>query len=308
MGVIIGMANLFLVAIIGMVWAIFAEDGYRWVGAVVAFVFIMLGFGVLLASTYNSVPTKSIAVITSYGKVVGKPLGPGVHWLAPWKQLHIIDETVQTTTFEVHGDNQGGLPVRIGGQQEARLDITIQWRVQDAAADGLFQSFANQGRDLMSEIRNALVIRELQAAANAQMGDYNPIADVATNNKAGLSQFSTFSGKIADAMKHDIGRRINIVKVILPLAHYAPETQQRLEQIQQQYAETAIAQQQEITNKAQAKANEALAKSVNQNPGVLEAQCLQIVATAIKNNYGGLPAGFSCTGSSPGLLVSGNRS
>ena len=75
----------------------------------------------------KSVPTKSIGVPVSFGKITGTPYGPGLHstW-KPWMHLAIIDETIQTTTFEVdQKTGQGGLDVRIGGQQTARLDRGI---------------------------------------------------------------------------------------------------------------------------------------------------------------------------------------
>jgi hypothetical protein len=254
----------------------------------------------------KSVPTKSIGVPVAFGKIVGSPYGPGLHetW-KPWLGLAIVDETIQTTTFEVdQKTGQGGLDVRIGGQQTARLDITIQWRVKDVAADQLFLNYANKNIDLMDEVRNAVVVRSLKQVANQAMGDYNPIQDVSVNSTAGNSQFSTFGPKIKAGMIHDIGGRIDVTSLILPLAHYDRATQTRLNNIQAQYAETAIARQQYNTNVAQAKANDALRKSVQSDPNVLRAICLNIVRDAMKNSYQ-LPAGFGCLGDSSSVAVLG---
>lgn len=263
-------------------------------GGVLAFALLFYALGGM-----KSVPTKSIGVPVAFGKIVGSPYGPGLHetW-KPWMHLAIIDETIQTTTFEVdQKTGTGGLDVRIGGQQTARLDLTIQWRVKDEAADSLFLNYANKNIDLMDEIRNAVVVRSLKQVTNQAMGDYNPIQDVSVNSTAGNSQFSTFGPKIKQAMIHDIGGRIDVVSVLLPLAHYDNSTQARLNTIQQQYAETAIARQQYQTNLAQAKANDALRKSVQSDPNVLRAICLNLVRDAMKTNYG-LPAGFNCLGGS----------
>lgn len=267
--------------------------GARAVGGAV----VVLAFLLYVISGLISIPTKSIGVVTSFGHVSGAPLGPGLNetW-QPWKHANVIDETIQTTTFEVRQNGQGGLDVRIGGQQTAKLDITIQWRVLDSAADELFQNYANQG-PLMAEIQNAVVVRELKQVANEVMGDYNPIQDVALNSQAGNSQFSTFGPKILTAMRRDIGDRVQVLNLLLPLAHYDDSTQNRLNTIQQQYAETAIARQQIITNEALAQANDKISASVKNDPGVLVHECLQIVANAAKTNYQ-LPAGFSCLGSS----------
>lgn len=303
MGWFIIAAILFIIGIV-CVGVSFADSGYKmgWraIGAVVA----VIGLLVFFVSGIKSVPTKSIGVATSFGKVSGAPLGPGLHvtW-QPWKNVNIIDETIQTTTFEVNQKTgQGGLDVRIGGQQTARLDVTIQWRVLDSAADGLFTNYANQG-PLMAEIQNAVVVRELKQVVNQVMGDYNPIQDVAVNSTVSNSQFSTFGPKVLAAMRHDIGRRIDVISILMPLAHYDSSTQNRLNTIQAQYAETAIAKQQIVTNGDVAKANAALANSVSHDPNVLVAQCLQITQAAIKAGYGGLPAGWNCFGSGANALA-----
>jgi hypothetical protein len=160
----------------------------------------------------------------------------------------------------------------------------------------------------MADIRNAVVVRSLKSAANAVMGDYNPIQDVSLNSTAGNSQFTKFAGLIKAAMIHDIGGRIHVLSVLLPLAHYDNSTQARLNAIQQQYAETAIAKQQLKTNQAQAAANNALRNSVGNDPNVLIANCEQIVKEAIKANYQGLPATFcSVGGNSTGVVVPARR-
>lgn len=276
----------------------------RLVFGVIGGIFAVLAFGFYAWGGIKSVPTKSIGVPVAFGKIDGSPYGPGIHetW-KPWLHLAIIDETVQTTTFEVdQKTGQGGLDVRIGGQQTARVDVTIQWRVLDSAADNLFLNYANHGTDLMSEIQNAVVVRSLKAAANDVMGDYNPIVDVSVNSTTGNSQFSTFGPKLKAAMVHDIGGRIKVVSLYMPLAHYDRATQNRLNNIQAQYAQTAIARQLVQTNAELAKANAAIRASVSNDPGVLVHECLQIVQEAEKTGYQ-LPAGYNCFGGSAGVVL-----
>lgn len=251
----------------------------------------------------REVPTKSVGVVTSFGRVVGQPLRPGIHHEGIFTKVNILDETVQTTSFE--GNNC--LDVRIGGQQTACLDVTFQWKVRDSAAGQLFSSYAHSGIPIMPEITNAVVVRELKQVVNNVLGDYNPIQDVAANANAGNSQFSTFGHLVYEQMQNDIGSEITIVtpphtkpqnkSVLMPLLRYDSATQTRLNQIQAQYAETAIATQQIATNEAQSKANAAISRSVASGPGVLEQECLNIVQQAIKVNAS-LPAGFNCFGGS----------
>lgn len=280
------------------------RTGLRVIGVIA----VVLAFLVFMVSGLKSVPTKSIGIPISFGKVSGAVYGPGVHetW-TPWLHLADVSKRVFTTTFEVNQKTgQGGLDVRIGGQQTAKLDVTIQWQVQDSAADNLFLDYGSNGGDIMYDIQNAVVVRSLKVAANDVMGDYNPIQDVSANATAGNSQFSTFAAKIKAAMIHNIGHRVKVLAVLMPLAHYDASTQNRLNAIQQQYAETAIAKQQLQTNRAQSAANDALKASVSNDSNVLVAQCLNLVREAEKSGWNGLPAGFSCFGPSSGVVL-GNK-
>lgn len=253
-----------------------------------AIVFAVLGVLVLFLSGIRQVPVKSVGVLTSFGHVEGD-LTPGFHWEAPWVAANILPETVQVQTW---GGNNC-LDIRIGGQQTACLYATIKWQVRDQAAPQLFNEYDTSGTNILSTISNAVVVREFEAVVNQVMGDYNPIYDVATNGTAGNSQFSTFTGKVQAAMRRDIGDQIYVQQVIIPFARYDSSTQSRLNTIQAQYAEAAIAQEQIQINDAQAKANAAIANNVS--GGVLIAQCLSIVQNAEKTGYQ-LPAGFNCLG------------
>lgn len=276
-----------IMVIIGIGMIVFGVPGVRLGGIGV----VVLAFLLFFIAGIKTVPVKSVGVLTSFGHVEGQ-MGPGIHHTWPWKTVTIMDERIQTTTFN------GGdcLDIRIGGQQTACLDLTIQWQIKDSAAPQLFRDYDTSG-NVGGQITQAVVVRELEAVVNQVMGDYNPIEDVSVTGQAGNSQFSTFGPVVLRTMRRDIGGQINVIRVIMPFAKYDASTQSRLNAIQQQYAETAIASQQIVTNTAQSKANQAVAASVNNSPGVLVQECLQVTQEAIKSGYG-LPAGWSCTGSS----------
>lgn len=311
-GIIIAIAGVFVGA--GSLAASDAGAGGLRIGCVAA---VVIGiFGGLLLGGFKDVPTKSIGVPVSFGKVTGSPYGPGLHetW-QPWKHLQVLDETVQTSTFEgcqgvycQHGDQVGRttlpqgdsgsssqpcLEVRIGGQQTACLDVTIQWRVRDNAADSLFSDYANQG-NLMPTIENAVVIRELRQVENLVLGDYSPIADAVASASKGASRFTTFQPLALRDMNADIGSRVKIVSLLMPLLRYDASTQARLNSIQQTVGNTAIAEQEIKTNEALATAYGKLSKILASNPNVLVSQCLDLVQTAEKDGYLGLPSGFGC--------------
>ena len=288
---------LWITAIGTALFAVFtSESDYKapaWTGAVLA---LAVGLGLFTLAGLKSVPVRNIGVPQAFGAVTGAVYSPGIHetW-TPWLHLTDINETIQTTTFE--GGN--ALPVRIGGQQQAQADVTIQWQIKPGAADALFSDYANQG-DLMTEITNAVVVRELKQVVNQVLGDYNPITDVqaVTNTNSSTSQFSQFGPTILAAMRADIGNRINVLTVLLPQLHYDQTVEDKLNAIQQAYANFAIAQENVKVNQENA---QAFTKLGTPNVNQLIAQCL----TDVKADAGSLPAGFSCfPGSSSGLALS----
>jgi hypothetical protein len=142
-----------IVALIGLGFVFIAPATTREANQVkatriIGAVLVVIAFLFYAAGGIKSVPVKSIGVATSFGAVDGAPLTSGPHetW-APWKSVNVVDETIQTTTFEgcqgqfcEKGDEVGQtvppagdsgsstapcLEVRIGGQQEGCLDVTI---------------------------------------------------------------------------------------------------------------------------------------------------------------------------------------
>jgi regulator of protease activity HflC (stomatin/prohibitin superfamily) len=268
---------------------------------------VIVGFGIFAISGIKSVPVKNIGVPQSFGAVGSTIFGPGVHetW-TPWLHVTDINETVQTTSFEDTGNDNGsscngGLAVRIGGQQTACADVTIQWQIKPAAASALFSDYANQG-NFMAEITNAVVVRELKQVVNEVLGDYNPITDVqqVTNTGTQTSEFSTFGPTILKDMQADIGSRVTVLTVLLPQLHYSTSIEDKLAAIQQAYADYAVAQENVKVNGENAAA---LQKLGAPNLNELIAQCLSDM-----KSLPSLPAGFSCIpGTGSGLSLSSGK-
>ena len=224
---------------------------------------LVLALLIEIVTGLKSVPVKNIGVPLAFGSVQGGYFRSGIHetW-EPWLSVTDVNETVQTTTFEDGGQDNpqsgqcdGGLAVRIGGQQIACADVTIQWEILPGAAGVLFQDYANQG-DLMTDVTNAVVVRELKQVVNGVVGDYNPITDVqqiAGSNSA-TSQFTGFGPTILSSMRADIGSQIYVKSVLFPLMRYDSATQSKLDSIQQTYASYQIAQEQILVNQEQSKA------------------------------------------------------
>lgn len=248
-------------------------------GAVVLALLGVVAFG---WSGVHSVPAKAVGVPVSQGHVDSGFANSGAHWTwDPFLHYAIIDQTIQTVTFEtgskLPGTSQcnGELPIRIGGQQPACAKITIQYRVKPGAAGSLYSDYANQG-DLMSAIQNALVVRELEVVVNNQLGDYDPITDYqnTVNSNSNTSQFTAFGPDILKTMQGDIGSQVQVIAVYLPRITYSAAVEANLIKIQTAYTNATIATENEKVNAANAKAYAALGNpTLNQ----LEAQCLKDV-------------------------------
>lgn len=291
------------VAAVGLLGAsVFVRNGYL-AGAGVALLIIeLLSFSL---GGIQSVPVKSIGVPQAFGTVSGGVMGPGVHFTwQPWMSVSNVDETVQTTTFE-QGSNlpgtkscDGSLSVRIGGQQTACADATIQWQILPSAAEGLYESFANQG-DLMQTVTDAVVIREFKQVVNQVLGDYNPITDqqnVAGSNTA-TSQFTSFGPTILADMQKDIGSRIRVTSVFLPHITYDTAVEKSLATIQQANANYAIA----VENvKVAQEQSQAYVKLGDPTTNQLIAECLSIVERTGSSSLQCIP------GATSNLAISGS--
>lgn len=270
MGIIIFIIFLGLIGAVGLGVTIFASDSAAKAGGgVVTGLMAVALFLTFLFGGMQSVPVKSIGVPQAFGTVSGGVMSSGLHetW-EPWVSVTNIDETVQTTTFE----GQNCLAVRIGGQQSACADATIQWQILPGAAEGLYEDYANQG-DLMSEITNAVVVREFKQVVNQVLGDYNPITDVqnVSGSNTAASQFTQFGPEIQAAMTRDIGSKITVKSVFLPKITYDSAVESALQKIQTANADYAVAV--ENVNVAQEQAQQ-YTKLGNLTMNQLIAQCL----------------------------------
>lgn len=266
-------------------------------GAAVTAILTLLFLGF---STVRTVPVHSVGVKTAFGKIEGA-LRPGWHWFnAPWTKVNILDETIQTTTFYGTGKNGTCMPVRIGGQQLACLNITIKWQIEDPAAPGLFNQYDNNGTTVQKSITKNLVINDLRTTANNVFGDYNPIEDATlTAVKGGSvtapSQFSTFGPTILNDMRGDLRNQISITSINLSNAYYNSATESRLAGVANQFAATAQASQQIITDQKLAAANDALTKSLT--PLIVQNNCVTITDDLIKAGNK-MNVGWNCFGGS----------
>lgn len=241
----------------------------------------------LIFSVFTVVPTRDIGIVTSFGKPVGN-LDNGIHAKLPWEKVKTLDGAIQTDSY-LEKNDEGCTDIRIGNESTACVDNSIRWRIKLDAGEALYKDY----RD-MDNIRKSLVTRELTAALNEVLSDYNPLSQIQDDDKNPANpNLNEFSREVADRLREQVGDQIEVKNVIIPLIHFDKPTQNKINLYQAEVANTRIATQREQTAIAQARANERLSKSVSKDPNVLVSQCLDTLNEMVKEDQK-IPIGFSC--------------
>lgn len=285
MGLFVLAVILWVIAVIGVFYAVFGTDGGKErAGAVTASVLLVaFGFGFFAWGGVKSVPVKNIGIPSALGNVGSSVYQHGTYetW-DPFLSFTNIDETVQSTNWTAGPKNDGincdgGLSIRVGGQQSACANVTIQWQVRPPAAIGLYEDYANHG-PLIPEINQAVVVREFETVVNQVLGDYDPITDQqnVSDAKVTTSAFTKFAPTILGEMRHDIGDKILVQAVYLPKVLFDPTIEHALDAIQAAHADYAVQLENELVNSAHAKA---ISNLGNPTLNQLIAQCLANAGT-----------------------------
>ncbi|WP_319449579.1 MULTISPECIES: SPFH domain-containing protein [unclassified Mycobacterium] len=217
---------------------------------------------IILGST-TVVSPRNVGVVTTFGRPSGT-LSNGLHVKAPWQSVTEMNGTIQIDNHT--GDN--ATTVRVGNNSTAYVDNSVRWRIQPDAADELFLDY----RDF-DNVRDNLVTRELKAALNEVFADFDPLNP---ENSDGAS-VQALGDEVAAKLRTKVGGQIEIINVIVPLVNYDQATQDRINALNVEKANTRIAEQRAKTAEAEAKANAILSKSVSNDPNVLVSKCLDAV-------------------------------
>lgn len=242
----------------------------------------------IIFSSFNSVGTYDIGVTTSFGKVLSY-VGPGAHWIAPWENMSLMDESVQPINET--------LTVRVAGQQTAQADVKLRVQLVPSATDSLFKLYKGNTQNVIS----SLVLPSLNVAMNSVYDGYDPILPLSTGAKPGTPDNPStgqLSAQVQAALSARIGTQVKVDSLIVAPLKYDQTVENRINSVLAQTAKTDVAKQSVITAENQARANEVLKQNVT--PLTLVQQCM----TAIADGQLNPPAGFSCwPGSGSGVVI-----
>lgn len=257
-----------------------------------------LGLAVLLLgfSMTTIVDTRNIGVVTTFNRPTGETLPNGLHVKAPWEKVTELDGTIITDEFA--GD--ACIVVRIGDGSNACVSETIRWRIVRQAGDELFADYRSD--DVNETIADALVETQLTSATASVFSEFNPLlqagaADQAASESAGAPDLNKFSQELTVTMNRRLREmsptgqaQVAIQSITISRLNLSASTQRKINALQEEVANTRIAQQRQATAEAQAAANRALAASVSNSPEVLVSRCIDWLEETDQQ----IPAGFSC--------------
>lgn len=255
-------------------------------------------------SSVTTVGARSIGIVTTFGRPVDA-LSAGLHAKAPWQKVADLDGKKQTTNFGGPGSSlYDTITVRLGSEGNAEVQASVRWSIatDKTSATELYADY----RD-MSQITDSLIARETRSAVGLVFNNFNPLAKIqrSQNDDGGtLPTYDEFSQQITKRLSDRVGKYVTIDSVIVQYVAYDKGTQAKLNAYASEVAETRVAEQREATARAQARANEALSRSISNDPNVLVKQCLDALDKLIENG-GTPPIGFTCWpgGSTPPVIV-----
>jgi regulator of protease activity HflC (stomatin/prohibitin superfamily) len=184
---------------------------------------------VLILGSTTIVSTRNIGVVTTFGRP-GGTLTNGLHMKAPWQSVTEMNGTIQIDNHT--GEN--ATTVRLGNNSTAFVDNSVRWRIQPAAADELFLDYRE-----FENVRDNLVTRELRAALNEVFADFDPLAP---ENSDGAN-VQALGDEVAEKLRTKVGGQIEIINVIVPLVNYDEATQDRINALKVEKANTRVAEQ-----------------------------------------------------------------
>ena len=226
---------------------------------------IAAGFGAatalfLVLGSLTIVGTRQFAILTSFGRPTGTSLHNGLHFKLPWTVAHEMDGAIQIDQYK--GEHQ--ILIRLGNSSTARADASIRWQLHQEATPELFMQYKT-----FDNVRVNLVERNLAVALNEVFASFDPLAPQNLDH----SPLPDLAVKATEILRNEVGDKVEIFDVNVPTITYDQGTEDKINQLNQQRAQTSIAKA-ERTAEAQNKANRAIADSISNDPNVIVNGCI----------------------------------
>lgn len=210
----------FIVAIIfagfGVIgWAalpIAKEEESKGAAVAVGIVGVALGIVFTLVSSANTVPIRTVGVVTSFGKPTGEVTGSGFKWVAPWNKVGEWPANKQI--WDHTGDGNNRIQVRTATLADAWVHVMVTWKVRGEKAPEQFLD--NKGE---FERFEGQMDKQFRSAVNDAFVKYDPLAD--TDPKTGaikapdLKPFAEGPDSVKDLLTRRVGNDVEILSVTI---------------------------------------------------------------------------------------------
>lgn len=220
----------------------------------IAVVFAILG-------SFTIVGTRQVGIVTSFSRPTGTTLDNGLHAKWFWQNVNEMDAAIQIDKYV--GDRR--IKVRLGNSSTADADASIRWQIRQDAADALFVQYKT-----FDNVRVNLVERNLQVALNEVFASFDPLAP----QNLDTSPLPALSAKALNLLREKVGNQVEILDVSVPVIDFDDATEGKINQLNAERANTAVALQAQKTAEAQKRANEIIASSVANDPNVVVSNCV----------------------------------
>ncbi|OBI94793.1 SPFH domain-containing protein [Mycobacterium asiaticum] len=263
--IVLFVLGLIVAGVAAVSWRFPGSDKGRARGRRVALGALAAAVLFFLFGCFTIVGTRQIAILTTFGRPTGVSLNNGFHGKWPWQMAHQMDGAVQIDKYVKNGSHDERIMVRLGNQSTAWADVSIRWQLKQHAAPELFQSYKT-----FDNVRVNLIERNLSVALNEVFAAFNPLDP----RNLEVSPLPALAKRAADILRQDVGGQVDIFDVNVPTIQYDQGTEDKINQLNQQRAQTSIAVESQRTAEAQAKANEILSRSISNDPNVVVQNCI----------------------------------
>lgn len=236
-------------------------------GIVGGLTLILVVFTVL--NSYTQVDTGHVGVQYQFGKIQNGTVPPGVHWIAPWNDVTVVNVQTQKKQFD-------NLPSFTSESQEVGMTVTVNYQVNAADVNVLLRSVGSDWYDKLVPPRINQDVKDTTVQYSAtQLGPNRDEVKKKILDKLN-KDLNPYSIQVSDVNIDNIKYSDSFTQAIEAKQTATQQALQAQAKVKQAEAE---AQQQVATARGQATANHILASSLS--PEVLRSRALDNQAAMI---------------------------
>lgn len=271
-----------LAVIAASLWKVLKKEEFR--PGVVVTVLVALAGLLTLNASFNTVPVRNVGIVTEFHNPTGETTGSGVHWVDPWDKVEEWNANYELWDH-THDNGGKGMLVKIAGNQDAWVPVSVEYAPDPANAPQDFKDYARNRDNWIARRVNPT----LTNAVTNLFRTHDPLAkgnvDAATG-QVNPPDMGPYKQELNQALQ-SAGTEFKIRNLYIGTIVYNDKTTEAL----QKYANLVL----ENRNLGQEKLNQDLKNQITNKQAQVDKQtyCLQIAQSNHTN---------------PGLCLLGNGS